>query len=392
MCSFVPMNQQPLQFAHVRPAYQRGLALVLLPALVMLSPLIIAQERIGFRRTQMVDFEGATFAGAALIPGDKASRRVLGWGNAVVSIAFPSGKETRISAGGGFGTGGCVLDVNSDGQPDLLLFEKGPPGETGRMVWLEAPKGELHVIDTDADFTDCLPTQMFGTAGVALLHRHSQLRFYEIPADPNEKWSYRELYSIYTPSAQSGLISYDVDGNGQPDFFGGNYWFQAPPSADKPWHIFAINKWWENAQSAMLKLALVPHADNRFPSLLAAEATASPARVALFDPGKDPKQLWKQLMVEAVPPIRHPEALAAADLNGDSLTDIIIGENAGDGSRLLIYWGMPGGTYQGTRIDLTGGLIAVWPVDYNGDGRMDLIGLGPSTFYVWRNQPLKTKP
>ena len=116
------------------------------------------------------------------------------------------------------------------------------------------------------------------------------------------------------------------------------------------------------------------------------------SRVALFDPGKDPKQLWQQLVVEAVPPIRRPEALAAADLNGDSLTDIIIGENAGDGSRLLVYWGMPGGKYQGTRIDLTGGLIAVWPVDYNGDGRMDLIGLGPSTFYVWRNQPLKTKP
>jgi hypothetical protein len=346
---------------------------------VTLLPLT-AQERIGFRRMQMVDFEGSTFAGAALIPGDKSSRRIMAWGNEVASIGFPSGKLTRISATGGFGTGGCVLDVNSDGQPDLLLFEKGPPGQTGRMVWLEAPKGELHVIDTEADFTDCLPTQMFGTAGVALLHRHSQLRFYEIPADPNEKWPYREIYSIYTPSSQSGLISYDIDGAGHPDLFGGNYWFQAPPAADKPWHIFAINKWWENAQSAMLKLALVPQADNKFPSLLAAEATASP------------KQLWRQLVVEAVPPIRHPEALAAADLNGDSLTDIIIGENAGDGSRLLIYWGMAGGRYQGTRIDLTGGLIAVWPVDYNGDGRMDIIGLGPSTLHVWRNQPLKIKP
>ena len=147
----------------------------------------------------------------------------------------------------------------------------------------------------------------------------------------------------------------------------------------------------ERAQSAMLRLALVSHFDNRFPSLLAAQATASPARVAVFDRPPDPTQLWRESSVEAIPPIRKPEALAAADLNGDSLTDLIIGENNGDGSRLLVYWGLAGGKYQGTRIDATHGLIAVWPFDYDQDGRMDLIGLGPSTLYLWRNQALQTK-
>ncbi len=187
------------------------------------------------------------------------------------------------------------------------------------------------------------------------------------------------------------MIRYDVDGNGHPDVFAGNYWFQVPPTPDKPWHIFAINERWEDARSAMLRLAIVTHADNRFPSLLAAEATASPARVALFDRPPDPTQLWRESPVEAIPPIRKPEALATADLNGDSLTDLIIGENAGDGSRLLVYWGIAGGKLQGTRIDLTSGLIPVWPLDYDDDGRMDLIGLGPSTLYVWRNLALKVK-
>ena len=50
------------------------------------------------------------------------------------------------------------------------------------MVWLEAPGGLLHAIDTDADFSDCLPTNLFGKNGLVVLHRHSQLRFYEIPA------------------------------------------------------------------------------------------------------------------------------------------------------------------------------------------------------------------
>ena len=383
------MNQEPSQFPHFRPAYQRWAAALLL---LLAGALLPAQgQRVGFRRVQRVDFDGATFAGGALVEGDKATRHIVAWGNEVMAIRYPAGKAVKISEARGFGAGGCLLDVNADGLPDQVLFEKGKPGMTGRMVWLEAPTGALHAIDTEADFVDCLPTNMSGKRGVVLIHRHSQVRFYEIPADPTEKWPYREVYSIYTPSAQGGLVRHDVDGNGHPDLFAGNYWIQAPPLPEQPWHIFAINKWWDGPQSAMLRLALVNHADNRFPSLLAAQATASPARVALFDPPADPKQLWRESPVEAMPAIRKPEALATADLNGDRRTDLIIGENTGDGSRLLVYWGMSAGKYQGTRIDVTGGLIAVWAYDYDDDGDLDLIGLGPSTLYVWRNQALKMK-
>ncbi len=382
------MNQQSPQFAHYRSAYQRWLAGLLFLTMVTAAG---AQQRVGFRRQKTVDFPANTFAGGALIPGPKASRRVVAWGNEVIGIRLPGGKAGPISAARGFGAGGCVMDVNADGQPDHVLLERGQPDTPGRMVWLDGVTGSLSVIDTEANFDDCLPTNMFGKEGVALMHRHSQLRFYEIPPDPREKWTYREVYSIYTPSAQGGLIRYDVDGNGHPDLFAGNYWFQAPPTPDKPWHLFAINKWWEGPRSAMLRLALVNHTDNRFPSLLAAEATASPARVSLFSRPPNPKQLWREAPVEAMPPIRKPEAVAAADLNGDSLTDLIIGENVGDGSRLLVYWGISGGKYQGTRIDVTKGLIAVWPYDYDDDGRMDLVGLGPSTLYLWRNLALKVK-
>lgn len=349
----------------------------------------------GFRRTQMVDFEGATFAGGLLVPGDKDSRQIIAWGNEVAAIRFPSGKAKRISESRGFGAGGCLIDANTDGLQDLVLFEKGEPGKTGRMVWLEAPTGSLHVIDTDADFTECLMTKIAGKPGVLLIHRQIQLRFYELPADPNEKWGYREIYSIYTPSAQGGLLRHDVNGDGIEDVFGGNYWLQAPGADEHPWHIFAINKWWEKPRSAMLRLALVSRGGGEvpfeFPSLLAAEAEAAPARVSLFERPKDPKQLWNEAPVEAIPPIRRPEALATADLNGDDLTDLIIGENAGDGSRLFVYWGIPGGKYQGTRIDLTSGLLAVWPYDIDGDGRLDLLGLGASTFYSWRNHSLRQK-
>lgn len=358
--------------------------------LILLAWPLGAQQRVGFRRTRVVDFEANSFEGGALVSGGKTDRRLVVWGNEVLNVRIPTGRFTRFSESRGFGRGGCVVDVNNDAQPDVVLLEKGKPGETGRMVWLEAPAGALNVIDTEADFSTCLGTNMFGKDGVVVIHRHAQVRFYEIPSDPHEKWPYRDVYSIYTPSEQDGLLRLDVTGNGHPDLIAGNYWVEAPPTPDRPWHIFAINKWWESPQSAMLRLALVNHPD-RFSSLLAAEATAEPARVAVFDRPADPTQLWRESPVEAIPPIRKPQAVAAADLNNDMLTDLIIGENAGDNSRLLVYWGRPGATYQGTRIDVTRGLIAVWPFDFNDDGRMDLIGLGPSTVYFWRNQALKLK-
>ncbi|MBM3796552.1 MAG: hypothetical protein FJW31_21400 [Acidobacteria bacterium] len=387
------MNQKVSQLTHFRSAYQPRSAWrnVLVFVCLFASSGLAPAQRIGFRRTHMVDFPEAIFAGGRLEAGDKGSRAVTAWGTDVRNIRIPSGKSTRISEARGLGRAGCRADVNADGRQDLILFEKGEPGKTGRMVWLEAPSGESRVADTGADFSDCLPATMFGKSGVLVIHRHIQIRFYEFPTEataPNP-WRYRDIYSIYTPSAQAGLLRYDVDGNGHLDLFAGNYWVQAPAKSEQPWHVFAINKWWEEPRSAMLRLALVPHADNRFPSLLAAESEASPARVALFDPTADKKQLWPESPVEAIPPIRKPDAIATADLNGDRLTDLIIGENAGDGSRVLVYWGLPGAKYQGTRIDLTSGLVAIWPYDYDGDGDLDLIGLGPSTFYVWRSQTLK---
>jgi hypothetical protein len=380
------MNQQPLQLAHYRLAYQRWLACLVLLLALPLS----GQQRVGFRRARTIEAETGTFGGGALIPGGKTTRRLVTWGSEVSTIRIPAGKAVRISELGGFGAGGCVVDVNHDAQPDLVLFEKGRPDQPGRMVWLEAPHGSLNVIDADADFSSCLATNMFGKEGVVVIHRHTQVRFYEIPSDPREKWPYRDVYSIYAPSEQDGLMRLDVEGNGRPDLIAGNYWLQVPSTPEKPWHIFAINKWWEGPQSARLRLALVNHRD-RFPSLLAAESAASPARVALFDRPANPMQLWRESPLEAIPPIRKPEALAAADLNNDMLPDLIIGENAGDDSRLLVYWGISGGKYQGTRIDVTRGLLAVWPYDYDEDGRVDLIGLGPSTVYFWRNQALKLK-
>lgn len=254
------------------------------------------------------------------------------------------------------------------------------------MVWLEAPDWRRHLIDTEADFDDCLATTIWGRRGVLVLHRRAQVRFYEIPAKADERWPYREIYSIYTPSAQGGLLRADVDADGHADIVSGNYWLQAPEKEQDSWRLFAINNWWEAPHSAMLRLALVRSLDSPFPILFAAQSSGDPARVAWFERKRDPRDLWIESKLEAVPPVRKPAALAVADFNGDMRPDLALGENAGEGSRLLLWWSIGSGRYQAMRIDLTQGLIGLWPVDFDGDGNLDLVGLGPRAVMVWRGQ------
>ena len=68
-----------------------------------------------------------------------------------------------------------------------------------------------------------------------------QLRFYEYPGKPYAPWPSTEWYSIYTAAKQGGLEMADLDGDGRPVLFCGNYWVRSTASFDLPWRIFAIN-------------------------------------------------------------------------------------------------------------------------------------------------------
>ncbi|MFN7936746.1 MAG: hypothetical protein U0R19_25730 [Bryobacteraceae bacterium] len=205
------------------------------------------------------------------------------WGNGLQH----NGKPLRSES---FGPAGCLADINDDRHPDLVLHRL--PGE---LIWLEGPRFQTaHIIDTEADFANCLAATLHGRKGILLTHRGLQVRFYSIPepAKITQKWPYHEIYSFYTASYQAGLLLQDINADGLPDILCGNYWIQSPAEFELPWRLYAINTYNDTPEAAHMRLQWI---NGR---LLASQGELELGRVVLFTPPADPTQLW------------HPEPIA----------------------------------------------------------------------------------
>jgi hypothetical protein len=328
----------------------------------------------------------ATMLGAAL-----AGRHLFTWGDLVLIWELPEGRARRlVESRAGFGPGGCVADVNRDGRPDLVLLERPAGGNgLGRLVWLEAPSWRNHLIDSGADFRDCLPATLDGRRGLLVIHRYAQLRFYLAPEAPGGPWPYRELYSIYTPSRQGGLLLADIDGDGREDIVAGNYWLRSPERFDLSWRLFAINLWMETPDSSMSLMAWARILEEASPQLVICQTDTEEARLAWFSQPAPPTELWPEHRLEGDLRLRRPGALAAGDLDGDGRDEIVVGERAGAGSRLIVFWNRGGGAFRPETLAQTGGLAGLWLVDLDGDGDRDILAVGAANAGWWRNQRRK---
>lgn len=243
----------------------------------------------------------------------------------------------------------------------------------GDLTIRRPPDWKPELIDTLAGMHDCLPATLLGHRGFLMIHRFSQVRFYEPPARRGDPWTSTDLYSIYTPSKQTGLLLADIDGDGLTDILCGNYWIKSPARFELPWRLFAINTYSEVDNSAMLQLALTAPADN----LIVSQGHMRDARLTWFEKTDDPKRLWIGHRLADELHLVNPHALAAFDLNADGKIDFLAGERNEANSRLFAFWN-EGGTFRGEKIGHGSEMISIWKLS----GK-SLLSIGPRAVTLW---------
>lgn len=279
--------------------------------LLLVSSVIYPNERLGL--TLLMREKSP----AILRGGVRTGKILWTWGNGLYR-KDPGGKLAEF-ARGNWGEGGCSVDVNLDGQKDLVV-QRGDG--LGKLVWLESPSWREHILDDEIDMPDCLEATLFGRRGVLMIQRGMQIRFYEWRRG---KPLMTEIYSIYTPSRQAGLALADIDRDGAVDILCGNYWVRSPSRFDLPWHIFAIDTWFEQPSSASLRLIWHP-----LRIRVAAQREMEQARSAAFTPPANVKDQWPSTPLP-VSGLKYPRAMTNVP------EGIFVIEDAGPSSRLLFF-------------------------------------------------------
>lgn len=347
-------------------------------ALLLCCSILARAQIFRFVEHRIQELEDEAVTGYAL-----DGRTLVTWGTRLLSRTLPHGKMhvLRQSSGHTFSEAGGLMDVDGDGQLDLVV---GEAGSRPALVWFRAPRWSRHEIDPGVDAGDILPATLHGRRGVLLVHRRNQVRFYQIPPDPLKRWRSRDIYSFYSPSAQGGLLLADIDLDGLPDILCGNYWIQSPKSFELPWRLFAIDTWSETEESAVLRLVFTGLFGASAPSLVATQRRMPRARLAWFDRPADPTQLWTEHPVNPSLDLSEPHSLDVADFDSDGYPDILVGERAGSGRLILFH---------NDKTHFSPQIISQGPAVYhartvqmNGDGKPDILVIRRNAVNWWENR------
>ena len=232
----------------------------------------------------------------------------------------------------GFGTleaGGFLADLRGKSRLDLVA---GQDARGDKLFWWECPQDprqrwtRREILTMPANKShDQIVADLEGDGRRELYfwnQRSRTLFSVPVPADPTvSPWPGCEAISV-TESEEEGLAVADVDGDGRLELIAGQAWHQRSPSGRWNGHEFARG-------FTAPRLAAADFDGDGRAEIALAEGDASlaahrPGRLAVFKPGRRPKELWDATILRD--DLLDPHSLQVADFDGDGRPDLFVGE------------------------------------------------------------------
>lgn len=284
----------------------------------------------------------------------------------------PSWSKHTIAPGGGFSTDGEVVDVDGDGDNDVVVVTEND------LRWYENPAWQVHVVGNQV-LHDVEASDFDNDGDVDLVARNqgnfgeqgNELHFYR--QNSPTSWTHGSL-----PCANGeGLEIADLDGDGDLDVIINGRWFKNTNNIiSGPWPEYPYTSSWTHPATYVAVGDV--NGDGRLDILLApAELAGESYRLSWFEAPANPQlPNWPERVVaNNIEAVHH--FVGAADFDQDGDLDIAAAEmvQGNNPDEIKVYMNNNGaGTIWSKQVLATTGSHSMRLLDVDQDGDVDLYG------------------